>query len=148
MKDNIKKITGRVQINRYDEDLKLIESQEFDNLVVTTGLNWVAGRMGPSPAAVMNYIALGNSGTAPALGDTTLVSETFRSAVTVNGGAVSANSVVYSLSMAAGVGTGSYQEAGLFNANSGGTMLSRVVFPVVNKGASDTVTITWTISVG
>jgi hypothetical protein len=46
-----------------------------------------------------------------------------------------------------GVGTGAISEAGIFNASSGGTMLCRTVFPVVNKQASDTIAITWTITI-
>ena len=37
-------------------------------------------------------------------------------------------------------------EAGVFNASSSGTMLCRTVFPVVNKGADDTMSVTWTIT--
>ena len=44
-------------------------------------------------------------------------------------------------------GTGAITEAGIFNASSSGTMLCRTVFSVVNKGASDSMTITWTVTV-
>jgi len=47
----------------------------------------------------------------------------------------------------AGEGTGSITEAGIFNASSSGTLLCRTVFSVVNKGASDSMTITWTVTV-
>ena len=46
-----------------------------------------------------------------------------------------------------GPGTGAITEAGLFDAASGGDMLARTVFSVVNKGASDSITITWTITI-
>jgi hypothetical protein len=36
---------------------------------------------------------------------------------------------------------------GLFNALTGGTMLARVVFSVVNKQADDTMTVTHTITI-
>ena len=52
-----------------------------------------------------------------------------------------------SIHFAAGSGTGAITEAGVFNASSGGTMLCRTVFSVVNKGADDSMTITWTITV-
>jgi hypothetical protein len=38
-------------------------------------------------------------------------------------------------------------EAGIFDAETGGSMLCRTVFPVVTKMAADTITITWTISI-
>ena len=44
-------------------------------------------------------------------------------------------------------GTGAVTEAGIFNASSGGTMLCRTVFAVVNKGADDGMSITWQITV-
>jgi hypothetical protein len=49
---------------------------------------------------------------------------------------------------AAGTGTGAITEAGIFNASSSGTLLSHVVFSAINKGAADSLTITWTITVG
>jgi hypothetical protein len=38
-------------------------------------------------------------------------------------------------------------EAGLFSAVSAGTLLCRTVFSVINKGAADTLGITWTVTV-
>ena len=60
---------------------------------------------------------------------------------------VTDNEIVYVDTFAAGTGTGAITEAGIFNASSGGTMLCRTVFSVVNKGASDAMTITWTVTV-
>lgn len=52
----------------------------------------------------------------------------------------------------ANVGTGAINEAGIFNATTAGTMLCRTVFGggtggVINKLASDTLTITWRVAV-
>ena len=60
---------------------------------------------------------------------------------------VTNNEIAYVASFGAGEGTGAITEAGLFNAVTGGTMLCRTVFSVVNKGASDSMTITWTVTV-
>jgi len=49
--------------------------------------------------------------------------------------------------MAIGTGSGAITEAGVLNAASSGTLLCRTVFSVVNKGASDSMTITWTITI-
>ena len=38
-------------------------------------------------------------------------------------------------------------EAGILNNSSGGSLLCRTVFSVINKGASDSMTITWTITI-
>jgi len=50
-------------------------------------------------------------------------------------------------SWAAGDGTGALVEAGILNAASAGTLLARVVFSVINKGAADTLEITWTLTI-
>ena len=44
-------------------------------------------------------------------------------------------------------GTGAITEAGILNAASAGTLLCRTVFSVINKGASDSMTVTWTITI-
>jgi hypothetical protein len=55
--------------------------------------------------------------------------------------------VTYVASFGAGTGTGAVTEAGILNASSGGTLLCRTEFSVVNKGANDSMSITWTITV-
>ena len=47
----------------------------------------------------------------------------------------------------AGTGTGAVTEAGILNASSSGTLLCRTEFSVVNKGSSDSMTVTWTVTV-
>ena len=60
---------------------------------------------------------------------------------------ISTNTVEYVATFGAGTGTAALVEAGILNAGSGGTLLCRTVFSVVNKGADDTLTITWTITI-
>ena len=78
---------------------------------------------------------------------TDLVTESARVALTGGQGAPSTNTIVYTATFAAGTGTGALTEAGVLNASSSGTMLCRTVFSAVNKGADDSVTITWTITI-
>lgn len=118
---------------------------EVDNLVVTAGKNFVASRMAGTSSAVMSHMAIGTTNTAAAAGDTALAAEAARVALT--SGNASTNTVVYTATFPAGTGTGAIVEAGLFNANVAGTMLARTVFSVINKGASDSMTITWTVTV-
>ena len=119
--------------------------QEIDNLVVTTGKNFVASRMKDATATAMSHLAIGTGSSAAAAGDTALGTEAARQALTST--TVSTNEVAYVAAFAAGTGTGAITEAGLLNAASGGTLLCRTVFSVVNKGADDSMTITWTITV-
>ena len=96
----------------------------------------------------MSHMAIGSGSTNPTdPAQTALATELGRVALGVAGGSPSANVVTYTGTFGAGVGTGSVTEAGIFNASSAGTMLCRVVFGVVTKGASDTMAITWTVTV-
>lgn len=134
------KMKGRLTIALNDEVV-----QEVDNLVVTTGKNYVASRMKDATATAMSHMAIGTGSTAAAAGDTALGSEAARTALTST--TVTNNEVAYVDTFGAGTGTGAITEAGLFNASSAGTMLCRTVFSVVNKGADDSMTITWTVTV-
>ena len=133
------RLTGALTIS-----LNGVVVQETNNLVVTAGKNWVADRMNDANT-VMTHMALGTSTTAAAAGQTALVSELDRNALTST--TVSTNTIAYSCTWAAGDGTGAITEAAILDAASSGDMLARTVFSVVNKGASDSITITWTITI-
>ena len=134
------KLTGKLAIALNGEVV-----QEVDNLVVTAGKGYVASRMKDTSANAMSHMAIGTGSTAAAASDTALGSQSARTTLTST--TVSDNHVVYVDTFPAGTGTGAITEAGIFNASSGGTMLCRTVFSVVNKGASDAMTITWTVTV-
>jgi hypothetical protein len=119
--------------------------QEINNLVVTTGKNYVASRIKDATSNAMSHMAIGTGSTSPAAGDTTLGTETARVALTST--TVTNADVAYVSSFGAGTGTGAITEAGLFNASSAGTLFCRTTFSVVNKGADDSMTITWTVTV-
>ena len=133
------KLTGALTIALNDEIV-----QETENLVVTAGKNWVADRMN-NANTVMTHMAVGTGSTAAAAGNTALVTETDRNALTST--TVTDNAVAYVATWAAGDATAALTEAGIFDAASSGDMLARTVFSVVNKGAADSMTITWTITV-
>ena len=132
-------LTGALVISKND-----VVVQRTNNLVVTAGKNWVADRMNDANT-VMTHMALGTGTTAAAVGNTTLVTELDRNGLTST--TVSTNTIAYACTWAAGDGTGAITEAGIFDAASSGDMLARTVFSVVNKGASDSITITWTITI-
>lgn len=143
MKKDEMTITGRVELVLTKGDGS-VEREEINNLVVTTGKAHIAARLGSSPPTGMSHIAIGTGATAPAAGDTTLQTELDRNAAS---SAPSANTIVFSATWNPGDGTGAITEAGIFNNSSGGTMLSRVTFPVKNKDAADTFSINWTITI-
>ena len=137
------KLTGALKISLNDEIV-----HQCDNLVVTAGKQWVAGRFkdGSIPAE-MSHMAIGSADTAPAAGNTALATELNRIALTTDGGTVSTNTVQYDASWTSAAAAYAIKEAGIFNAASGGTMLARTTFAVINKGTDDTVSISWTITV-
>lgn len=138
------KVTGKLNIQLFDQSGALKESRDINNLVVTTGKEFIAARMVGTPTE-MSHMAIGADNTAAAAGDTALGSELARVALTSE--TASGTVVTYVASFPAGTGTGAVVEAGIFNASSSGTMLCRTVFSVVNKGANDAMTITWQITV-
>tara|TARA_R110002051_G_scaffold33307_4_gene74856 strand:+ start:710 stop:1150 length:441 start_codon:yes stop_codon:yes gene_type:complete len=142
--DNLE-ITGALQISLNNEVV-----HQCDNLVVTAGKEWVAGRFkdGSIPAE-MSHMALGSGSAAAAAGNTALGTElaSSRIVLTTDGGTVSNATVQYDATWTSSHGAYAIEEAGIFNAASGGTMLARTVFAIINKGTDDTVTISWTITV-
>lgn len=139
-------IKGRLKIHVWDvETLETKQYLEVDNLVVTTGLEYIASRMKDTTFGAMSHMAVGDDGTTPVLGDTTLGSELGRVALTST--TVTSNVVEYIATFGAGTATGAIEEAGILNAGSGGTMLCRTTFAVVNKGAADAMSITWEVTV-
>ena len=138
IQDNLK-MKGRLQVSLNGEVVR-----DIDNLVVTSGKNYVADRM-KNNSSVMSHMAIGSGTTAAAAGNTALGTELGRVALTSS--TVSNAVVTYVASFAAGTGTGAVTEAGILTAASNGTMLCRTVFSVVNKGSADSMTITWTVTV-
>ena len=139
-------VTGNLEVVLRDASGNIKDTRSIPNLVVTVGKNFIASRMKDATATAMSNMAVGTSSTSPAAGDTTLGTELARVALTST--TVSTNTVAYVASYAAGTGTGALVEAGLFNAGTAGTMLARTTYSEINKGASDSLTITWTITVG
>ena len=139
------KMTGDLKIVLTDENGQIKHEQEVKNLVVTVGKNLIASRLKDTTDGAMSHMAIGSGSTAAANADTTLGTELGR--VSLTSTTVTNNNVAYVATFPAGTGTGAVTEAGLFNASSSGTMLCRTVFSVINKGAADTLGITWTVTV-
>lgn len=133
------KATGKVLVQLNGQTV-----QEIPNLVVTTGKNFIASRMTGSTTA-MSHMSVGSTSTAAAAGDAALGAELGR--VALSSSSTTGAVTTYSATFPAGTGTGAVVEAGIFNASSAGTMLCRTTFAVVNKGANDTLTITWQITI-
>ena len=142
------KLAGQLNIVIRDKDGNVKESRLVENLVVNAGLAYIISRMVGTAKAVMSHMAVGSSATAAAAGDVDLGSILGSRKTLTSSTITGANNekVTYIATFNAGEGTGAITEAGIFNASTAGDMLCRTVFSVVNKGADDTMTITWVIT--
>jgi hypothetical protein len=141
------KATGLVKIVQTNAAGEIVKEFNVPNLVVTAGKAHIAAKIAAttnSPAA-MTHMAIGTGTATPGASDTALGTQTGR--VSLSGSVVSTNTITYTATFPAGTGDGAITEAGIFNASSGGTMLCRSTFPVVNKSAGDTIAITWVVTV-
>jgi len=127
---------------------------EFSNLITNAGVAGVASRInGAGGEAAFDYIALGTGTTTENATDTALEAEITsgggeRASATVsrtttdvtNDTATNVNTFTFTSSFA-------ITESGVFNASSGGTMLSRKVFSAMNVVSGDALEITWSFDV-
>lgn len=146
IKDTLSSITGALTIELKDSNGKLKEKQHVPNLVVTAGKNWIVSRMTGTSSGVMSHMGVGSGTTSPLAGNTALQTP-LGANIALGSATASNNTITFVASFGAGVGTGAITEAGIFNALSSGTMLCRTVFPVVNKEAGDSMTITWVVTI-
>lgn len=141
---------GRWTVQVIGPDGVVKEQREKKNLIVSAGLNWIRefllDSVTPTAAARMGWIAIGSDATAVSAANTALGTELARGAVAnYTAGGTGVASIDYTFG--AGTGTGAISEAGTFNASSAGTMLNRVVFATVTKGASDSLKVTFTLTI-
>ena len=72
------RMKGRLTIVVTAPDGSVKSRQNIDNLVVTTGKNFVASRMAGTSSNVMSHMAIGTGSTAAAAANTTLGTESAR----------------------------------------------------------------------
>ena len=135
-------LKGKLTISLNDEIVR-----ETDNLVVTAGKEWVTGRM-KDISTVMTHMGIGTGTNAAAAGNTSLQTlKSPRLGLTTSGGTVAGAVITYACTYPSGAHTDAITEAGIFTASTSGTMLARTVFTVVNKGALDSMTISWAVTI-
>lgn len=140
------KATGQLVITVRGEDGKVKDERKVDNLVVATGRAFIASRMANTSPSAMSHMAVGSGVTTPILGDVELESQ-LGGRVVLTSSTTADNVTTYTATFAPGEGTGAVTEAGIFNASTSGVMLCRTAFDVVNKGANDTLAISWSVTI-
>ena len=141
---------GILELELRDADGKVVKKDIFKNLITNAGLAGWAKRLGGlGSVAAFTYIALGTGTTPAANTDTTLESE-----ISTGGGARKAatpTSITISITddtlqlVAQFDFTSSFAvtEAGVLNASSSGSLLSRRVFSAYNVTNGSSLTVTW-----
>lgn len=137
---------GDVTLILRDFEGRIKEHKEFHNLVVTTGCELIASRLSDKLIAEPSHMAIGSGTVAPTKADKTLGSELHRNPFISNATRNGAQ-VTYKALFGAGEGTGAVTEVGIFNDASAGTMLNRATFAVVNKAPTDSLEITWVVTI-
>jgi len=144
MNDEIK-LNGHISI-RHIRDGEVIDTREVKNLIVDSGKALIITGLCSGISTQFTYIGVGTGTTAAVTGNTTLEIEVpaiSRAAIT----ATSSTNVASFIATWNNVSTSkNITEAGIFNASSSGTMLSRQVFDPVILAATDSLAITWTIT--
>lgn len=132
-----------VTLALYDRDGNLKDVRHEKNMVVTTGLTHIADQLGASPSeGAMSAMAVGSGTAATSAATSTL--QTSLGSVALDSRTHTGAVVTYVATFPAGTGTGALTEAGIFNVAA--IMLCRLVYDVINKGASDSLVITWTLT--
>ena len=129
-------------------------SLQFHNLVTNAGFALVAGRInGSGTPAAATFIAVGTGTTDANVADTTLETELAASGLSRAAGTVSLETTTVTDDTArvtktfSVTGTVAVTEAGLLNAASAGSLLARRVFAEVNVVNTDSLAVTWDVSV-
>ena len=139
-------VMANVKITAAHANGEVFEEREIHNLVVNAGLEWVKGQVHDAADGtdVMEYTSVGDDNTAPAAGQTDLISQlSTRTAGTYASGATGVCTVT---GLHTATGSWGVVEAGLHDAASTGSMLARVIFSIINLSTSDELTVEWTIT--
>lgn len=132
---------------------KIKSVDHIKNTFVTAGKNAIAAAlMGTTSNSkgIITWCAVGTSVIAPALADTGLTTEIFRKLVSVR--SVSGNVATFQTFFTTEEANGTLREAGLFGDDASatpgsGTLFSKLAINRV-KSASDTLTLSWDITIG
>lgn len=149
VKDSLK-AKGRVAVVLKDKNGQVKETRDIDNLVVTDGLQYIVSRMKNTTPAAMSHMQIGTGTTNPDPTDSD-IETAFGSKESASSSIASDGlSITYAATFGAHSGqtTPEITEAAITNngTDATGDMLCRVEFPVVSKGPSDSISISWQIS--
>lgn len=137
------RMKGEWFITLYGPDGKVKDVRQGFNVVTTVGKEFLASFLSSAAAGAATftgrYIAIGSDSTAESAANTALGTELSRHTGTAS--YLSGQIFQVTATFAAGSGTGAIAEYGLLSSSTGGTLIARDTESVINKGASDTLTV-------
>jgi hypothetical protein len=144
---------GRLTVQIRDALNELLEQIDVHNSIVSDGRDLVAKMFIGEPIDPISHVAVG-TGTTPVdpATDAQLGSELFRKAIDpvdpsqhLGPAADNKKKVTLTAELDFNEANDALTEAGLFNADTGGVMYNRVVFPPINKTTDFKLTLIWEI---
>ena len=102
-------------------------------MITNSGLNLTRDLLNGDTVNTPSHIAIGTGTTSPKATDTALETEVLRKAISAKSKPATGQ-VLFEITVGTTEANGyNLTEVGLFNSSSGGTMVSRVVHPAINK---------------
>lgn len=138
-------VKGVLQIKKLNLQGEVTEIRTVNNFVVALGKAVIASRLVGNTTPIFSHMAIGSANTVATTSQTSLGTELGRVAITSS--SVTNNTIAYIATFPAGTGTGTLTEAGIFNASNSGSMLCRTNFNALTKSGSDTIVITWNVTI-
>lgn len=143
------KMSGKYFVVLYGANGEIKEQRSGFNVVTTVGKEFLSSFLNSAVAGASTftarYMAIGTNDVAESASDTALGTEVARHTATAS--YISGQIFQLKATFATGLGTGAITEYGVFSSSSAGTMLSRDTEAAINKGASDTLTVTWQLTI-
>lgn len=154
LNDQIAVPTGAIQLILRDAATGRIKAVEhYKNMFVTAGKNALADALRGNTAdnkGIITYCSVGTSSVAPALSDTSLLAEIGRKAISVR--SVAANVATFQTFFTTSEGNGTLREAGLHGDDASASANTGTLFcrAAINrtKSSSDTLTMSWAVTIG
>jgi len=142
-------LSGIMVAELRDKSGKLKARREIHNTVTTLAHKMAADQLLASPSLVTpGWMEVG-TGSGQDAADSTLATYIAGSRTALDSKARGANAIITMVcTFAAGVGTGAITEAGTFNVVTQNTtdLITYASFAAINKGADDSLVITWTLT--
>lgn len=144
---------GMVKFDLYNTITKKHDIWYQKNLFVTAGKNSIASALIGTTSnnkGIITYCATGTGNTAPALGNTGLVTELYRKLISVR--SVSGNVATFQTFFTTSESIGTLNEFGLFGDDASATPGSGTLFcrtlATRMKSSADTLTLSWAVTIG